>query len=678
MKNMDQAASNPSSRAGDRQGRASAAPRRDAAAARPGPPAPTLVTPPLETSAAPFTAALSSAEEFDVYSQTVANERYSKFLIDVHSDGIFYFDANAFAVHADFVLAELTKRWKTGSSLLRPLADLYNRWQVRQRLKTYNDNYQEVKPEFLLGTVVHHMDQDVYTLALWEGDLASAADIRRVYDRVVSTSYLGDQLKFRPNSTRQEDLLTSPELSGIPTITNDTLYKDAPYHAFAKGRAVGRLRIVRSANPDELHFATDEIVVLTEIIPDITPVRGLITEHFCTPLAHVALRARAWGIPHVGLKECSATYAELDGTLVFFDARQDGVTLRAATEQDVAEDEQRRSAQASIELPPADLETRALRRLPDVRADEVQAYGAKSANLGEIAHAALDTFDVPGGFAIPVVYYAEHLERHGLTDRCRALASDERVAADPAYREAELGRLRADIIAAPVDPEFAREIARCLGDDASEDRRVFVRSSTNAEDLPGLNGAGLYDSVPNVRGAGEVAEAVKCVWASVWNLRAFDERAHFGIDHLGVYGAVLVLDGVNATSAGVLVTANVFDGGATRAYTINAKRGLGIGVVEGTNVPEQILFDVGEGGIKIMSRCEDDTILVFDEASGGVKEVPNPAKGEPVLSDAHVRSLASAAEAISALFPDEGPLDIEWLFDGDRLQIVQSRPYIGL
>ncbi len=636
------------------------------------------VAPPPDLGHPTFTERLGSADEFDTYCQTVANERYSKFLIDIHTDRIYYFDANAFAVHADFVLAELTKKWATSSRVLGPLAKLYNRWQVRERLRAYNRNYEAEKPEFLLGTVVHHLDQNIYTLALWEGDLASAADVRRVYDKMEATFYLGGEVKYRPNSTRQEDLVASPELAGVPTITNDKLYKDAPYHAFTEGAAVGRLRIVRTGNPAELHFGTDEIVVLTEIVPDITPVRGLITEHFCTPLAHVALRARAWGIPHVGMKECSTTYADLDGKTVLFEAKREGAVLREATPQDIEADEQRRAGRPAVELPPADLDARELKWLPEIRVDEARAYGAKSANLGEIAHAAIDAFDVPSGFGIPVVYYAEHLERHGLLDRARTLVADERVCSEPAHREAELKRLRDDIIAAPIAAELETAIVEMLAARGPEPRRVFVRSSTNAEDLPGLNGAGLYDSIPNVSGVDEVAHAVKQVWASVWNLRAYDERAHFGIDHEAVYGAVLVLEGVNASAAGVLITANIFDGGSTNAYTINAKSGLGIGVVEGTSVPEQILFDVGEGGIEIMSRSDEPTILVFDEESGGVKEVPNPIRGQPVLSDDQVRVLARGAEAVTQLFPDDGPLDIEWLFDGDRLRVVQSRPYIGL
>lgn len=625
----------------------------------------------------PSVPALRSMDEFRAYAQTVGTERYAKFLIDIRTDEIYYMDANRFAVHADFVLAELTPSWEPRWAPLRPAAALVRRWRVRNRLREYNLNYEAEKPEFLLGTVVHHTDQDVFTLALWEGDRARPEDVRRIYQKVAGSFFVGRELLFRPNSTEQERLLEAPELEGIPTITNDRIYRDAPYHAFTAGASVGRLRIVRGAGPADLRFARDEIVVLTEIVPDITPIRGLITEHFCTPLSHVALRARAWGIPHAGIKDAGSLYAALDGELVFFEAGVSGPVLRAATVEEERREEERRAGRGAVEVPAPDFSVRSLKRLPEIRASEARAYGAKAANLGEIAHAGCEGFVVPGGFGIPVVHYAEHLERGGLREQIREILEDPRCREDAAHRERRLADLRDAIRAQPMDPTLVHEIEARLRETTGSERAVFVRSSTNAEDLPGLNGAGLYDSVPNVRGAQAVADAVKQVWASVWNLRAFDERVHFGVDHEAVYGAVLVLEGVNATAAGVLITANVFDGSQSPAYTINAKSGLGIGVVEGTDVPEQILFDPTEDLIKVVTRSDEDTILVFDEESGGVKEVPKENRGAPVLEDDQVRCLARGAEAVAQLFPDDGPLDIEWLFEGEELRIVQSRPYLG-
>jgi len=210
----------------------------------------------------------------------------------------------------------------------------------------------------------------------------------------------------------------------------------------------------------------------------------------------------------------------------------------------------------------------------------------------------------------------------------------------------------------------------------SDDQGVFVRSSTNAEDLPGFNGAGLYDTVPNVRGLQDISAAVRQVWASLWNGRAWEERTHFGIDQNQVFAAVLIQVGVNATAAGVLLTTDLFNPTHQNVYTINAKNGLGLRVVEGRRIPEQLLFDLNTLTIKVISRSDESTMLVF-APDGGVREVPVEGSHTAVLTDARAHLLAVACSRLPALFPEwNTPLDVEWLFEGDALYLVQVRPYI--
>jgi phosphoenolpyruvate synthase/pyruvate phosphate dikinase len=92
------------------------------------------------------------------------------------------------------------------------------------------------------------------------------------------------------------------------------------------------------------------------------------------------------------------------------------------------------------------------------------------------------------------------------------------------------------------------EIARGRRDD-----RAF------AEDLAEFSGAGLYDTLPNVKGTDAVVAAIKQVWASLWNFAAYENRQRSGIDHATASGAVLVQVGVDGTAAGVLVTAHPTD-----------------------------------------------------------------------------------------------------------------------
>ena len=66
-----------------------------------------------------------------------------------------------------------------------------------------------------------------------------------------------------------------------------------------------------------------------------------------------------------------------------------------------------------------------------------------------------------------------------------------------------------------------------------------------------------------------------------------------------MFAGVLVQVGVNATAAGVLSHQEPLRPEDNRSYTINAKRGLGLSVVVGTTVPEQVLYDTGNFGTKI-------------------------------------------------------------------------------
>jgi hypothetical protein len=606
-----------------------------------------------------WTDRIPDAATLEAYSVEIGGERFTKFILDTKTDAIYYFDVDVYKVHKDFIFGELLKTPKT-----------------KQLNRLVDRNYGYQKPDYMMCYLVHHLAADVWTLAFWEGDKASAAHVRRAYQKLKATFYLGDQVKYRPDSDYQEQI--ARQLTDVPVITNDKLYKAASYQAFNTGKAIGTLRLVPAGVAyDDLTFAPDEIVILPESLPDITPVAGIISETFSTPLAHVSLRARAWGIPNVGLRGAATTYAALVGKTVVFEATGGGHTLREATPDELAAWQARVQTARTVKIPPADLAAKDLRGLDALRAADASAYGTKASNLGEIVHGALPGFLVPPGFGVPIAYYDAHLEAAGLHAKIAALLADARFRTDAGYRKQALAELRAAISAAPLDPAFVALLARRLGELTGGDPKVgvFVRSSTNAEDLPGFSGAGLYDTIPNAKGVDAVAQAIKDVWASVWTLRGYEERQLFGIDHTKVYGAVLVQVGVNATAAGVLVTAHPTDPAQKTTYTINAKSGLGLRVVEGKKVPESLLYDVHNRGLRILSRSDEDTMLVFD-GKGGVREVPNPKKGQPVITQARAEALGKAARAIWGLFSPDSPLDIEWLFVGDQLYIVQARPYV--
>ncbi|WP_225413594.1 PEP/pyruvate-binding domain-containing protein [Stigmatella hybrida] len=602
----------------------------------------------------PYVHEIRDEATFSLYAHPVETEEIGKFLIDVKTDRVYFFDVNLYRLHQDFVIRAI---------LRRPMSE--------EERTAYFRNYREDKPSYILGYITHHRTAKQWTFSYWESDKIRAADVRRTQQRLKETFFIQD-LAFRPDSTRQEALLA--ELTDISTVTSDSLYKKSDYRAFNTGKATGRLRIVpEGTSYESLLFEPEDIVVLQESYPDLPPVAGVLSTRFSTPLSHVNLRARAWGIPNATLKDAVTRYAALDGQLVQLDVRGATHTLRPATEREAATWKQARESARKVRVPAANLKVRDLRPLQKMRAGDARLFGTKAANLGEILYRRGKEISVPEGFGIPFVFYREHLKRHGLDTALGTLLAEPRFQEEAAWRREQLEAFRARIAAAPIDEALLDQVEAHVRERLGG-AGVFVRSSTNAEDLKGFNGAGLYDTVPNVLGREALGAAIKQVWASLWNFHAVEERRRFGIPPSSVYSAVLVQAGVNATSAGVLVTKNLYDLSDNHTFTINAKRGLGLSVVSGTTVPEQVLYDIRYPGARVMSRSEDSTMLVFD-AQGGIKEVPTGAE-EPVLSEVRARELSLAAAKLVKVFPRSGPLDIEWVLEGNKVWIVQARPFI--
>jgi len=291
-----------------------------------------------------------------------------------------------------------------------------------------------------------------------------------------------------------------------------------------------------------------------------------------------------------------------------------------------------------------------------------------------IIRAKLPGIAVPPGFGVPFHYYSAHLRASGADKAIGSLIADPAARTDAAVRKLRLEAVRKLITSVRPDPTLCEKIAAALTA-LPEAGGVFVRSSTNAEDLIDFSGAGLHDTIPNVKGADAVCEALPQVWASTWKLGAYEARAHAGIDQRAVAGAVLVQSAVEATAAGVLATVHPTDPTDERNYTINAKSGLGMSVVDGRKVPETLIVSWYNRGIRVLSRSDEETRLVFDE-TGGVREVPNPDRGKPVLTNRMAVDLALVGKLLTKLFRND-KLDVEWVYAGTQLYIVQTRPLVG-
>ena len=91
-------------------------------------------------------------------------------------------------------------------------------------------------------------------------------------------------------------------------------------------------------------------------------------------------------------------------------------------------------------------------------------------------------------------------------------------------------------------------------------------------------------------------------------------------------------------------------------------------------MPEEILYEPATGLLRVVSRSDDRAMLVFDD-KGGVREVPTP-DGKAILDEPRVRRLADAVTRVRRLFPGWAVVDVEWVLEGERVWIVQARPFV--
>ncbi|OXC91383.1 pyruvate, phosphate dikinase [Achromobacter sp. KAs 3-5] len=245
-------------------------------------------------------------------------------------------------------------------------------------------------------------------------------------------------------------------------------------------------------------------------------------------------------------------------------------------------------------------------------------------------------------------------------------------ASDANVRRAELAKLRQDIVDATPDPALSAAW-RARWEKQLGGHGVFVRSSSNSEDLPGFSGAGLYTTVPNVTQADALARAVQTVWASVYNFEAYEARRTAGFGQDAVVMAVLVQRAAASDSSGVMITRDPFDASRRHVTYLSAKRGLGIKVVEGKRQAEQVMYSSWSKAVQVLSRSAEDTQLVAD-AGGGVREVPLEGARQ-VLNDALVARLAAVGRQVKKRLGN-GDQDIEWAVQADKILILQARPYV--
>ena len=329
----------------------------------------------------------------------------------------------------------------------------------------------------------------------------------------------------------------------------------------------------------------------------------------------------------------------------------------------------------------------------NLRMTDVESVGGKNASLGEmisqLAHAGVR---VPGGFATTAQAFRDFLSysvpggqslADRIADRLATLDIDDVRALAAAGAE-----IRQWIIDTPFQPRLQKDISEFyhkLVDDSSSEVSFAVRSSATAEDLPDASFAGQQETFLNVVGIDNVLDAMKHVFASLYNDRAISYRVHKGFTHSEVALSAGVQRMVRSDlgAAGVMFTIDT-ESGFQDVVFITSSYGLGETVVQGAVNPDEFYVHkpmLAQGKLPIIRKNIGSKLIKMEftgEAKAGRSvrtiDVPIEQRNRYSLTDTEIAELATYAVTIEKHYGR--PMDIEWGKDGrdGKLYILQARP----
>ena len=199
---------------------------------------------------------------------------------------------------------------------------------------------------------------------------------------------------------------------------------------------------------------------------------------------------------------------------------------------------------------------------------------------------------------------------------------------------------------------------------------LAVRSSGRGEDGAAASFAGQHVTRLGVRPTpGALRAAITAVRNSASAPHAVAYRARTGLASAPAI-AVLVQPLVPASVSGVLFTRDPVSGADD--VIIEAALGLGDAVVGGLVTPDR--FRIAADGIVLERTLGDKRVAVRPAAGGGTEEVSLGVDDRQALclSDDALGALHGLARRCAAIMT--GPLDLEWAFAPESLQLLQCRP----
>lgn len=482
--------------------------------------------------------------------------------------------------------------------------------------------------------------------------------------------YLINNLSYFITANNEQDYQDNSSLyqnSRVPVLFESDVYSGINYWGLNQSEGYGFFRLMA---PGEVPDSRD--IVLYEALPNSLPrVGGIITSVIQTPLSHVNLRAIHDNVPNAFIRDplLNDSIASLLGHYIYFKTNQSSYELREATLEEVnAWYENKRPT--TEQNPPLNLSYKSILPLNDISFGMYDGFGAKVANVATMRTFGFAEGTIPNGFGIPFYFYQEFMKHNHFFEEIELMLQDSAFIADRTVRDTQLEELRDNIEDATMPGWMLDSLAE-MQNSFPSGTSIRSRSSTNNEDLPGFSGAGLYDSKTHHPNEGHISKTIKEVFASLWNLRAFEEREFYRVNHFKASMGVLChpnfddekVNGVGVSADPVYNTENTF--------YLNSQLGEELITNPENTYPEELLLKRYPDGnenysvIQYSSLLDVDTLLMSDSQLDLLRQY---------LAVIHDRF----AVLYNAVGNPTFAMDIEYKIDStNQLAIKQARPWVS-
>jgi len=323
-----------------------------------------------------------------------------------------------------------------------------------------------------------------------------------------------------------------------------------------------------------------------------------------------------------------------------------------------------------------------------LRNTDVGLVGGKNASLGEmISQLDAKGVRVPTGFATTSSAFNDFLNHSELEEKINAELENLDIN-DVISLAKSGGKVRRWILSSPFPDSLNKSIEegyKKLIKNSANGTTFAVRSSATAEDLPDASFAGQQESFLNIHGIENIKQAIKEVFASLYNDRAISYRVHKGFVHseVAISAGVQQMVRSDIGSSGVMFTIDT-ESGFKDVVFITASYGLGETIVQGAVNPDEFyvhkpLLLKGKEPIVRRSIGSKKIKMVFSkETQAGLStittDVDEKDSNKFCILDEDIIELAKYAVTIESHY--KCPMDIEWGKNGidGKIYILQARP----